>query len=36
MTNVTAKSVTFLYGTNHGCTVVAHMCSCDTLTVSRK
>jgi len=31
-TNVTAKPVTFLHGTN-GCTVVSHMCSCNTLTV---
>ena len=30
-TNVTVKPVTFLHGTNHGCTVV-----CNTLTVSRK
>jgi len=29
-TNVTAKPVTFLHGTNHGCTVVSHMCSCNT------
>jgi len=35
-TNVTAKPVTFRPGTNHGCTVVSHMCSCDTLTVTRK
>ena len=35
-TNVTAKPVTFLHGTNHGCTVVCHMCSCNTLTVTRK
>jgi len=34
--NVTAKPVAFLYGTNHGCTVVSHMCSCNTLTVTRK
>ena len=26
-TNVTAKPVTFLHGTNHGWTVVSHMCS---------
>jgi len=24
-TNVTAKSVTFLHGTNHGCTVASHV-----------
>jgi len=35
-TNVTAKPVTFLHGTSHGCTVVSHMCSCNTLTVTRK
>jgi len=35
-TNVTAKPVTFLHGTNHGCTVVSHMCSCITFTVTRK
>jgi len=34
-TNVTAKPVTFLHETNHGCTVVSHMCSCNTLTVTR-
>jgi len=33
---VTAKSGTFLHGINHGCTVVCHMCSCNTLTVTRK
>jgi len=27
-TNITAKPVTFLYKTNHGCTVVPHTCSC--------
>jgi len=36
ITNVTAQPVTFLYGTNHGCTVVSHMRSCNILTVSRK
>jgi len=35
-TNVTAKPVTFLHGTKYGCTVVSHMCSCNTLTVTRK
>jgi len=36
-TNVTAKPVTFLHGTNHDCTVVvSHMCSCNTLAVTRK
>jgi len=35
-TNVTTKLVTFLHGTNHGCTVVSHMWSCNTLTVTRK
>jgi len=35
-TNVTAKPVTFLDGANHGCTVVSHMCTCNTLTVTRK
>jgi len=34
--NVTAKPVTFLHGTNNGCIVVSHMCSCNTLTVTRK
>jgi len=34
--NVTAKPVTFLHGTNHGCTVVSHMGNCNTLTVTRK
>jgi len=34
--NVTAKPVTFLQGTNHGCTAVSHMCSCNTLNVTRK
>jgi len=34
-TNVAAKPLTFLHGTNHGCTVVSHMCSCKTLIVSR-
>jgi len=36
ITNVRAKPVTFMYGTNHGCTVVSHMCCCNNLTVSRK
>jgi len=27
-TNVTAKPVTFLHETNHGCIVVLHTCSC--------
>jgi len=35
-TNVTAKPVTFLHGTNHYCTVVSHTCSCNTFTVTRK
>jgi len=35
-TNVTAKSATFLYETNNGCTVVFYMCSCNTLTVTIK
>jgi len=35
-TNVTAKSVTFLHGKNHGCTAVSHVCNCNTLTVTRK
>jgi len=35
-TNVTAKPVTFLHWTNHGCTMVSHMCSGNTLTVTRK
>jgi len=35
-TNVTAKPVTFLHETNQGCTVVCHMCSCKTLTVSKR
>jgi len=34
--NVTAKPVTFLHETNHGYTVVCHMCSCKILTVTRK
>jgi len=34
--NVTAKPVTFLHGTNRGCTVVSHVCSCNTLTVTGK
>ena len=34
-TNVTAKPDTFLHETNHGCTVVSHMCSCNTPTVTR-
>jgi len=32
-TNVTAKPVTFLNKTNHGCSVVSHTCSCSTLIV---
>jgi len=35
-TIVTVKSGTFLHGTNHGCTVVSHIRSCNTLTVTRK
>jgi len=35
-TNVNAQSVKFLRETNNGCTVVSHMCSCNTLTVTRK
>jgi len=35
-TNVAAKPVTFLHGTNHGCTVVSHMCNCNALAVTRK
>jgi len=35
-TNVTAKPVAFLHETNHGCTVVSHVCNCNTLTVTRK
>jgi len=35
-TNVTAKPVTFLHGTSNGCTVVSHMCSCNTFTGKRK
>jgi len=35
-TNVTAKPVTFVHGTNHGYIVVSHMSSCRPLTVSRK
>jgi len=31
-----AKPVTFLYETNNGCTVVSLMCSCNTLTATRK
>jgi len=34
--NVTAKPVTFLREPNPCCTVVSHMCSCKTITVSRK
>jgi len=30
-TNVTTKPVAFLHGTNNGCTVVSHMCTCNTL-----
>jgi len=29
-TNVTAKIDAFLHGTHNGCTVVSHMCSCNT------
>jgi len=29
--NVRAKPIAFLHGTNHGCTVVSHMCSCSRL-----
>ena len=35
-TNATAKPVTFLHETNHGCAVVSHMCSCKALTVSKQ
>jgi len=35
-TIVTAKPVTFLREPNPCCTVVSHMCSCKTITVSRK
>ena len=35
-TIVTAKPVTILCETNPCCTVVSHMCSCKTITVSRK
>jgi len=35
VTNVAAKPVTFLHGTNHGCTMVSYMGSCNTLTVTR-
>jgi len=35
-TNVNAKLVKFLHETNNDCTVVPHMCSCNTLTVTRK
>jgi len=31
-----SKPVTFLHGTNHDCTVVSHMCRCNTLTVTGK
>jgi len=34
--NVAAKPVTFLHKTNRGSTVLSHMCSCKTLTVTRK
>jgi len=34
-TSVTAKPVTFLHETNHGCTVVSYMCSCKPLYVAR-
>jgi len=29
-TNVTVKPDAFLHGANNGCTVVSHMCSCNT------
>jgi len=35
-TKVTAKPVKFLHETNNDCTVVFHMCSCNTLSVTRK
>jgi len=35
-TIVTAKAVAFLREPNPCCTVVSHMCSCKTITVSRK
>jgi len=35
-TNVTSKPVTILHRANHGCTVVSHMWSCNTLTFTRK
>jgi len=35
-TNVTAKPVTFLRQPNPCCAVVSYMCTCKTLTVSRK
>jgi len=43
-TNVTVKhfcteqigTATFLHGTNHGCTVVSHMCRRNTRTVTGK
>jgi len=35
-TNVATKPVTFLHGTNHGCSVVSHMCTCNILTTTRK
>jgi len=35
-TNVAANPVTFPHGTNHCCTVVSHMCSCNTPTLTRK
>jgi len=35
-TNVKAKPVKFLHAKNNGCTVVFHMCSCNTLTDTRK
>ena len=33
-TNVTAKPVKFLREANNGCTVVTHMCNCNTPTVT--
>jgi len=35
-TNVASRPVTFLHRANHGCTVVSHMLSCNTLTITRK
>jgi len=36
ITNVTTTPVTFLHRTNHGCTMVSHMRSCNAPTVTRK